>query len=615
MAVATPIGGPPRVSDRPPVGPGHTPGRSIAARRVWRRSALRLRRFVRNDQFHLVILSVLIGAAAAVAAIGFRLLISGIQHVFFNERSEKLYSAVLTLPWWQILLGPAVGGLLIGLFIRYLLPERRPLGVADVMEAAATRDGEMSLKGGLLASFANAASIGCGASVGREGPVVLLGAALASAVGKWLRLSRSFVMTLVGCGVASAVAASFNAPLAGALFALEVVIGHYRLQAFAPVVIASVTGTVISRGYYGAFPAFIKPHFEIESIWEFPAFGLLGVVSAIMAIVMMASIMFASRSAERMPAPPWLHPAFAGLAVGAIALVYPQALGVGYEPTDIVLKGGFGFWLLAGVIVAKTVATAISLGGGFGGGVFSPSLVLGGMLGAAYGMVAATLFPDLASDRGAYALVGMGAVAGAVLGAPISTILIVFELTGDYEVTVAVMVAVVIASLITQAVVGRSFFQWQLARRGVTVGLDPTQAILRRTRMRLLIDPHFSAAGEDTDVALLRRMLLAAPRRPIYVVDGAGGYRGVVALGDLFARREAGDGEEGAEPPLEAVMRRPPFLLADDHVEEAMTVFARTTETTLPVVEDRDSLRLIGTVQQRDVMLAYDRAHRQAREG
>jgi CIC family chloride channel protein len=372
-----------------------------------------------------------------------------------------------------------------------------------------------------------------------------------------------------------------------------------------------VTGTVISRGYYGAFPAFIKPEFAIESVWEFPAFGLLGIVSAVMAIVLMASTMFAQRQAERIPVPQWVRPAAAGLVVGAIALIYPQVLGVGYEPTDTVLKGGFGFWLLVGIIVAKTAATAVSLGAGFGGGIFSPSLVLGGMLGAAFGTAAAAVFPELASDRGAYALVGMGAVAGSTLGAPISTILIVFELTGDYEVTVAVMVAVVLASLITQAVVGRSFFQWQLDQRGVVSGLDPTQMLLRRTRMRLLLRRNFSAANAAVDVDGLRQMLLAAPQRPIYIVDDSGGYRGVVALGDVFAKAETA-GE--AEDPLAALMRRPPFLLSDDHVEEAMTVFARTTETTLPVVENRETLRLIGTVQQRDVMLAYDRAHRQARE-
>ncbi len=330
-----------------------------------------------------------------------------------------------------------------------------------------------------------------------------------------------------------------------------------------------------------------------------------------MAIVMMVSIMYATRTAERVPVPPWVRPGIAGLIVGAIALVYPQVLGVGYEPTDTVLKGGFGLWLLVGVIVAKTAATAVSLGGGFGGGVFSPSLVLGGMLGAAFGTVAAQVFPELASDRGAYALVGMGAVAGSVLGAPISTILIVFELTGDYEVTVAVMVAVVISSLITQAVVGRSFFQLQLDRRGVVVGLDQTQVILRRTRMRMLMRRHFSVATMAVGVDALRQMLLAAPQRPIYLVGDDGGYRGVVALSDIFAK-EAAAAE--AEDPLAALIREPPFLLADDHVEEAMTVFARTTETTLPVVEDRDSMRIVGTVQQRDVMVAYDRAHHQARE-
>lgn len=572
----------------------------------------RLVRALRSEELQIAFLALIVGALAGYAATGFRLLIGWIQYLFYGETGEKLYSTALALPWWQILLAPTVCGLIVGLFIRYALSDRRPQGVADVIEAAALRDGRMSFRHAALASLANAASIGGGASVGREGPVVLLGASLASTIAKRLGYSRSAMLTMMGCGAASAVAASFNAPLAGALFALEVVVGNYRLKAFAPVVMASVTGTIVSRLHFGDFPAFIKPEYEIASFFEFPAFALLGVSAAVATVAMMSAIILISMSARRMPWPTWANTAFAGLLVGAIALVFPQVLGVGYEVTDRALRGDFGFWLLIGIIVAKIVATGLSIGGGFGGGVFSPSLMLGAMVGAAFGALAGSVFPDIASDRGAYTLVGMGAVAGAVLGAPISTILIIFELTGDYKVTLGVMVAVVIASAITQVVFGRSFFHWQLSSRGIMAHLDYAERQIQRTTMASLALPTAPVMHHSCTIADAQTMLLAAPSRIIYVVDDKGELRGAVGLGDLFAF--GSDAVREAHEAVEHVMRKPPFLLAEDNIEDAIQLFSRSSEVILPVVKDRSQRILVGEVRQRDVMVAYHDAHEAARE-
>jgi len=572
----------------------------------------RLARAIRGEELQIAFLALVVGALAGYAATGFRLLIGWVQYLFYGETAEKLYSTALALPWWQVLLAPAACGLLVGLFIHYTLPGRRPQGVADVMESAALRDGRMSFRYAAVATVANAASIGGGASVGREGPVVLLGASLASTIAKRLGYSRSTMLTMLGCGAASAVAASFNAPLAGALFALEVVVGHYRLKAFAPVVMASVTGTIISRLHFGDFPAFIKPEYEIVSFLEFPAFALLGVSAAVAAVAMMAVIILVHMGARRMPWPAWVNPAAAGLMVGAIALIFPQVLGVGYEATDRVLRGDFGFWLLIGIIVAKIAATGLSIGGGFGGGVFSPSLMLGAMVGAAFGALAGSVFPELASDRGAYTLVGMGAVAGAVLGAPISTILIIFELTGDYKVTLGVMLAVVIASAITQALFGRSFFHWQLSRRGIMAHMDHAERLIQRTTMESLALPAVPVMHQSCSVADARTMLLAAPGRPIYVVDDEGGLRGAIGLRDLFAF--GFDAAREAHEAVENVMRTPPFLLAEDNVEDAVQLFSRSSEVMLPVVRGHADRALVGEVRQRDVMVAYHDAHEAARE-
>ena len=289
---------------------------------------------VRHDHLVLAILALAIGLAAGGAIIIFREGIGWIQWLYYGTSSARLYYWAADLPWWVLLLVPTGGGLLVGLFIHWTLPERRPHGIADVIEAYARRSGRMSFREGIAAAVSSAASIGCGASVGREGPAVHLGASLAGWLTRRLHLSRSLARTVLGCGVSAAVAASFNAPIAGALFASEVIVGHYALRSFAPIVIASVAGTVLTRQWYGDFPAFFVSNTLFASLWEFPAFVLLGVVSAVAALLLMHGINISRRVAAQLPGPLWYRPAVAGFAVGAMALVYPQILGVGYGGTE-----------------------------------------------------------------------------------------------------------------------------------------------------------------------------------------------------------------------------------------------------------------------------------------
>ena len=441
-------------------------------------------RLIRSQHTALSLMAVVLGFGAGGASVALRYLIDLVQRLGFGFSGEQVASGVAELPWWQVLLVPSLGGLLIGLFIYRFMPGHRPQGVAQVIEASALKGGRMPFWVGIYAAIASAASIGVGGSVGREGPVVHLGATLGSWIAQRLRLGRSLTRTLLGCGVAAAIAASFNAPVAGTFFALEVVVGHYALSAFAPIVIASVTGTIVSRAVYGDFPAFILPQsWEIVSHWEFPAFALLGLICAVAAIIFMGSIMFTEDVVSKTKVPRWLRPAIGGLMVGAIGIVFPEVLGVGYEATDKALSELYPLWILLMLIVAKTAATAITLASGFSGGVFSPSLFIGAMVGGAYGLVAGYVFPDLSTGHGAYTIIGMGAVAGAVLGAPISTIIMVFELTADYQLTIAVMIATVLASLITQQVYVRSFFLWQLERRGVVISGGQEHRIMQDLRI------------------------------------------------------------------------------------------------------------------------------------
>jgi len=572
-----------------------------------------LRQLSRNVQVILSLLAVAIGAAAGVAAIGFRYVIDLVQRLGFGFGGENVATLAAELPWWQLVLVPAAGGLAVGLFVHHVMPGRRPQGVADVIEANALRVGRMSATVGLKAAVVSAASIGVGASVGREGPVVHLGASIGAWVAKRLHLGRTPARTLLGCGVAAAVAASFNAPIAGAFFALEVVVGHYALTAFAPIVIASVTGTIISRMHYGDFPAFVMPAMRaITSFWELPAFALLGAISAIVAIIFMRAVFLTEDAVARLPMPHWVRPALGGLAVGLLAIAFPQILGVGYEATDAALSGLFPLWLILALVVAKTGATAISLGCGFGGGVFSPSLFIGAMSGGAFGVIATSAFPELSSGPGAYTIVGMGAMAGAVLGAPISTVLMIFELTTDYSATIAVMIATAIASVITHQTQGRSFFGRQLLRRGVVVRGGQEIGLLRAIRARDVMDGGYETVTPETPIAVVRARLQAASCGELFVVDSADRLTGVIAYSDMH--ESAFDTSHDAEMTAKDVARgRPTVLQADDDLEAAVKAYGASGEVFLPVIDHRDTRRIVGIAHEHKVMLAYHRALDQAR--
>jgi CIC family chloride channel protein len=383
--------------------------------------------------------------------------------------------------------------------------------------------------------------------------------------------------------------------------------------------------------YYGDFPAFVLAEvYRIESFWEFPAFALLGVVCAGAAIVLISTVDLCDRLYARARLPTWSRPAVAGLVVGGVAAAgFPHILGVGYEATDLALSEVYGLGMLIALAALKIAATGACLGAGFGGGVFSPSLFIGAMTGGAFGVIATAAFPHLSSGSGAYTIVGMGAVAGSVLGAPISTILMIFELTGDYALTIAVMVTTVIASVITQQLHGRSFFVWQLERLGVSLGGGREAGLLRAIRVRRLVDRTYETVDPDTPIAELRDRLVTAPWGLLFVTEPApapadqdGGDRdggsdgdhllGTITFHDLSD--SAFDRSRDARLTAAKVMRSAPTVLElEDDLERAIKVFGASGEVHLPVIDDRGSFRLQGVAHEHEAMAAYHRALTQAR--
>ncbi len=569
------------------------------------------RELSRNDQVVLFVLAVVVGAAAGYGALGFRLLVYGLQDILFGNPADFIASYAARLPWWQVLSVPAIGGLAIGIFTYNVLPGRLPQGVADVMAASALRHGRLSFREGMAAAAVSVGSIGCGASVGREGPIVHLGATFASKIAQALHLSPSLAKTLLGCGVAAAIASAFNAPIAGVFFALEVVVGHYGIGAFSPVVISSVIGTVITRIHIGADAAFILPPQQITSFWELPAFIILGPVCALAALGLLKGIALVQAVHERLNVAPWLRPASAGLIVGLIAIKWPEVLGVGYEATDNALKGSYDLQLLILLAFAKATATVICLGSGFGGGIFSPSLVLGALVGSAYGVIAFGFFPDLGSPSSVYALLAMAAIAACTLGAPISTIIMVFELTADYGITFALMVTVSIASLICRQLHWHSFFTWQLLRRGIDLEARHDQGLLASRTVAEVMRTEVVTVGLDTDLEQLKSEFLHR-HLPIFVVDDEGHLVGSIHFEDL-ADAAFEPNQATKRTARDLVHRLPTALRPDDDLEKALRICEAEHEEHMPVVRAGDSMQVIAEVRLSDLVLAQNRALLEAR--
>lgn len=497
------------------------------ARRAWR--------FAKGEaasEITLWMIAVVVGFVAGGAAIAFHEAISELQQFFYGADDLRLHSVAGELDPLLVVSIPVLGGLIVGVLLHFFTPDQRFQGVADVIEASAVREGRISVRAGWTSMLGALLTLSMGGSTGREGPVVHMGAAIAAWVSDKLNATRVTRRDILGCAVAAAVSASFNAPIAGALFALEVILRHYAVRSFGPIVIASVTGTVVGRIYSGDVTEFLTPEHSIAFYQEMPAFLLLGVVSAVIAVIMMRSIFVAEDIAnyvkDRLNIPIALRPPVAGLLLGLLATQVPEVIGVGYETVSKALLAQIPFWTLVYIAAAKIAAVAITVAGRFGGGVFAPSLMVGALVGAAFGEVATEIFPTVSGAVTLYALAGTGAVAGAVLGAPISTTLIVFELTGDFQTAIAVMIAVSTATVVTHRIYGKSFFMAQLERRKLRIGDGPESYLPQMITAREVMRPYGSedSASETACAELIEQGAWLTPeetlQKALPMLEGGG---------------------------------------------------------------------------------------------
>ncbi|WP_075217870.1 chloride channel protein [Mongoliimonas terrestris] len=467
---------------------------------LYRRSVgVHLTAFLATRQPLVWVLAFLVGLAVSGATILFHFGIGWVQWLWLGTSSDRMLDTAAAAPWWVVIAGPTLGGLVVGLYLHRFHPGQRTSGLADVVEARASGAPVLAFWPGVGSAFGTVVSLGAGASAGREGPIVHLGAVIATSLGRWTGLGAANGRVLLAAGAASAIAGSFNTPIAGVLFAHEVILGHYGLSAFVPTVIAAATAVVPARILFGEAIIFDIDAPAIASYAEFPAFALLGVVAGVVSVLFQWTLVGTDVAARKLPLPLWSRPMVGGVLVGGIGVFLPEVLGIGAEAMDRVLAAEGVFLPLLLILVAKMLATAITLASRFGGGIVFPSLYLGALAGSAFGVVAAAVVPALASPQPVYALLGMAAVAAAVLGAPVSTAVMVFELTGGFQLSIALLLTVAMASATNQALHGRSLIHWQLEMRGLMLQSGGQRHLMRTIKVASFMTAKISGTGLPAD--------------------------------------------------------------------------------------------------------------------
>lgn len=562
----------------------------------------------RNVLSHIVrVLSfgVAIGAIASLFAIGFVEAIKWLNDLLFvtfhSRQSVPPQSALRML----FFLPPVIGGLIVGLLIK-LIADKRPHGPADIIQSVQSGQG-ISPKTGFVTAAAALVGMGSGASVGQYGSLAHLGATIGSAIS---RVSKVEPGLGIGCGVAAAISTAFSAPIAGIIFAHEVVLRHYSLRAFAPITVASSTGLFIANQIFHR-PAL----FEIAAVRsavaaEFFAFVFIGASGALVAVLFMRAILAAGRLSSWLPMPNWLKPALAGVCVGITAQWIPEILGTGNEALRFAITPqAYGTVELGITMIAKILATALCLGLGFAGGVFSPALLIGVLFGAMLGHAAEFLYSDFYSGLEFYAICGMVAVTSPVLGAPLTTILIVFELTRNYGLTTAVMVSVVFSNLVAYRLFGRSLFDRQLSMRGFDLSLGRDKVRLTQTRLSDYLTTNFVRCQPHATLTLVKQSLLTANQNEAYIVTSQSEYIGKITLGEIVAHEQSNEQtdrtvqQSNRDQAREHVRDDSLCFSSEMSVWDAMQAMQGFVGESIAVLDSRS--RLVGVVYESTLVNAY----------
>ncbi len=540
----------------------------------------------------LLVLAVLVGAVGGLGAVVFRLMIRWASAGF-----HVLLPPSAHFPPYTVAILPVLGLLLVGVISTYFAREVKGHGVPQILESLALRGGRIRPRVGFFGILAPAITIGSGGSVGREGPIALIGAAFGSALGQLFRLADRYTMLLVGCGAAAGIGATFNAPIAGGLFGMEVVLGSYAMGTLVPCFVASVVGVTVFNAILGSHLVLPVPPLAFRSPLSVLVMAVLGILAGLFGIVYTKGLTYFEDLFDGWRWPFWQRAVVGGLVVGGLGLMLPQVLGVGYGPMRAVAAGQIVGILLAALLVGKLLATLVTIGAGGSGGVFAPSLYLGLMFGTVYGMGVHGLLPHTLADARVFGVAGMGAVFAAAAQAPLTAGVIVLEMTGDYQLTLGVLMAASLAYFVYGSLMPDTMYTVRLSRRGIRIlrgaEVRPLQVLPAKSAMR----PPTSVRGSET-VSEAQSKLGELHADGLVVQDDRGGYLGVVDLPTLLAA----SARDPSARVLDLPFTRIPPLAPDSNLDDAIQRFGVYNTPLLPVTLEG---RVVGVLSPSDVMRAY----------
>jgi chloride channel protein, CIC family len=560
----------------------------------------------RSDTVAPVAMAVVVGVVAAGGAILLRALIRAVQWFFFDQ-GERLGLA-MGFPWAErlhMLVAPAIGMVVVSWMVRKWAPEARGHGVPEVQFAVRMLGGRIRARVAALKAVASAISIGSGGSVGREGPIVQIGSSLGSTLSQILGLGADQTKVLVAAGAAGAIAATFNAPIAGVLFAMEVVLGSFAARSFGLVVISSVTATAISQAVLGREPAFtLVKDFTLVSEWEFLLYLGLGVFTGLIALAYVRSVYWFEDTFDRWRTSPTIKAVVGGLAVGALGYFGSDLIfGVGHEGVEMALDEEMAFGLMLALVVMKILATSITLAAGGSGGTFAPALFIGAMAGGAFGQQVHQLLPEITASSGAYALVGMAAVFGASAHAPITGVIILFELTDNYRIILPLMLSVVVAYLMASAVYPDSIYSLKLRRKGALTAPRREMGVLDLLVVDDAMSPEYETTSPDMPLDALMEEARGGRVRSWLVLGAGQELRGIVTdrdLEDAIVSGRAGGAKVADIMTTALITCRP-----GDSLRMAFRRFADRAVYEIPVVEAERPRQVVGVLRRDELLWAY----------
>jgi CIC family chloride channel protein len=510
--------------------------------------------------------------------------------------------------YWIVVLPfiPAAGGLMVGLYNAFAARARPGHGLASVIKAVAQNEGVIPRRLWFDKTITSVISIGTGGGGGREAPIVQVGAAIGSAVAQLLRFSADRTRTLLGCGAAAGLAAVFNAPIGGVMFAIEVLLGDFSVKTFSPIVVAAVIGTVLSRSHLGDSPTFQVPEYRLVSNSELAFYFVLGILAGLSAVLFIRIYYvieeWFEKIEKRWNIPAWAMPAIGGLMSGLICMWLPGLYGFTYDAINRAVLGSESWRSMIGIYLLKPVVAALTVGSGGSGGMFAPAMKMGAMLGGMFGSLVHQVFPAITATSGAYALVGMGALTAGIMRAPLTVILILFEVTGQYEIVLPIMFSAVTSALIARLAYRYTMETYVLEKEGVRVGYGIALSVAEHIGIIEVMKKDFVTFSKTESAATMIDRFYTTPDSSFLVAHEDGGFVGIIRLDEMRVLLK-----EGLLAGLKAedvVKKDVPVLYDTSKLDEALKLFEITDYDMLPVL-DAVNDRVIGVVRQDEAFAYY----------